>query len=185
MTPWNKGVDVAIQCKECKVLFLAKPYQINKSNPTLNKKYCSKKCSNKGHVLKREFYQDNYRKGIGRLGFPGSELRKKAAEKMRGEKHFKWVKDRTKLKDDSKERGGQLHREWSKQVKNRDNWICKINNSDCTGKIESHHILGWAKHPELRYDINNGITLCIFHHPRKREEEIKLSSYFKEILNRG
>jgi len=32
------------------------------------------------------------------------------------------------------------------------------------------------------YEVNNGITLCHFHHPRKRKDEIKLSPYFMELI---
>ncbi len=103
-------------------------------------------------------------------------------KKRTGENHPSWIKDRTKLKDDSKERNGQLHREWSRSVKNRDLWKCKIVNSDCKGKLEAHHILGWTKYPELRYQLNNGITLCHAHHPRKRSEEAKLSPYFQKLV---
>lgn len=100
-----------------------------------------------------------------------------------GERHHNWIQDRTKLKDDSKERWGQLHKEWSKNVKNRDGWKCKISDGDCSGRLESHHILGWSEHPNLRYEINNGITLCQAHHPRKRAEEKRLSPYFMELVS--
>lgn len=46
-----------------------------------------------------------------------------------------------------------------------------------------HHILGFKEHPELRYDINNGITLCHFHHPRKKEEEKRLIPTFMELVS--
>ena len=75
------------------------------------------------------------------------------------------------------------YREWMLAVKNRDNWKCKINNNDCSGRLESHHILNWKDYPELRYEINNGITLCHAHHPRKRAEEKRLSPYFKELVS--
>ena len=99
-----------------------------------------------------------------------------------GENHPLWIKDRSQLKDDHKDRGGQLHREWSKNVKSRDNWKCKIENNDCSGALEAHHILGWRSHPELRYKLNNGITLCHFHHPRKRVDEIKLIQTFTGLV---
>lgn len=101
---------------------------------------------------------------------------------QRGENHYLWKKDRSSLKDDSKDRKGQLHREWSKSVKNRDKWVCRIADVKCNGKLEAHHILGWKSHPELRYKINNGITLCHAHHPRKREDESKLSPYFQKLV---
>jgi len=63
-------------------------------------------------------------------------------------------------------------------VKGRDGWKCKIANADCDGKIEAHHILSWRDYPELRYQPNNGITLCHAHHPRKRVDEAKLLPYF-------
>jgi hypothetical protein len=59
---------------------------------------------------------------------------------------------------------------------------CKTNNCDCSGRLEAHHILSWSKFPELRYEVNNGITLCKFHHPKKRIDEIKLAPYFKNMV---
>ena len=97
-----------------------------------------------------------------------------------GEKSPRWIKDRSQVKLD-KERGGPLHKQWSKAVKNRDNWKCKVADN-CSGKVVAHHILTWKEHPELRYKINNGITLCHVHHPRRRTEEKRLESYFKTLI---
>lgn len=74
------------------------------------------------------------------------------------------------------------YKEWRSEIFKRDNWKCRISDENCNGKIQAHHILPWAKFPELRYQLNNGITLCRFHHPRKREEEMKLSPYFQELV---
>lgn len=94
-----------------------------------------------------------------------------------------WIIDRALLKDDYRDRGGQLHREWSNNVKRRDNWTCKINNSDCDGKIVAHHILSWKEYAELRYSLNNGITLCHAHHPRGRAEEKRLIPLFSGLVS--
>lgn len=75
------------------------------------------------------------------------------------------------------------YRGWMKQVKDRDGWKCKIANPDCHGRLEAHHILGWKDYPELRYEINNGITLCLAHHPRKRAEEKRLAPFFTELVS--
>jgi len=106
----------------------------------------------------------------------------KKLPRQSGKNHFRYIEDRTKLKDDSRERGGQLHREWSQSVKNRDGWKCKISNSDCSGRVVAHHILPWRDYEELRYEVNNGITLCHFHHPRKRKDEMILSPFFQELV---
>lgn len=76
-----------------------------------------------------------------------------------------------------------LYMVWRKQVKDRDGWKCKIANEDCNGRLEAHHILPWRDYPELRYQINNGITLCLAHHPRRRAEEKRLASFFQELVS--
>jgi len=80
------------------------------------------------------------------------------------------------------ERNDSAYQNWVKQIKKRDNCICKINNQDCSGYCIVHHILPWRDYPELRYNINNGITLCQFHHPRKRVEEQKLIPFFQSMV---
>jgi hypothetical protein len=99
-----------------------------------------------------------------------------------GENHPRYIKDRTKLSHNEKKHLDSRYKEWMLCVKNRDHWKCKINNSECNGQLEAHHILGWKSYPELRFDINNGITLCHKHHPRKRNDEIELSSYFNKLV---
>ena len=71
---------------------------------------------------------------------------------------------------------------WSKSVKNRDKWVCRIADVNCDGRLEAHHILSWKDFPELKYEVNNGITLCHAHHPRKRVDEAKLSPYFQQLV---
>ena len=44
-------------------------------------------------------------------------------------------------------------------------------------------ILGWTDYPELRYEVNNGITLCHFHHPREWKEEKRLISEFQKLVS--
>lgn len=100
-----------------------------------------------------------------------------------GEKHQNWISDRTKLKISEKKHLDVKYMYWMRTVKNRDGWKCKILNSDCKGRLEAHHILNWVDYPELRYELNNGITLCVAHHPRKRAEEKKLSPYFMELIS--
>lgn len=117
----------------------------------------------------------------------GKKLTKQHIEKIKkansGEKNWKWIKDRSKLKRHNR-RNDMAYKDWRRQVWLRDNFKCKIGNPDCKGRIEAHHILPWRDHENIRYEVNNGITLCHFHHPRKREEEIRLSPYFQEIITK-
>jgi hypothetical protein len=57
------------------------------------------------------------------------------------------------------DRTGRSMREWRESVFERDGYICQI----CCKKgvyLEAHHIKPFAKYPELRFDVDNGITLC-------------------------
>ena len=105
-----------------------------------------------------------------------------AVSKRIGEKHPRWISDRTLLKKRN-ERNDSAYKNWVKQIKKRDKGRCRINNKDCSGYCEAHHILSWKDFPELRYKINNGITLCQAHHPRKRAEEKRLIPFFSGLVS--
>lgn len=99
-----------------------------------------------------------------------------------GENHYLWIKDRSKLKIQN-ERNDPEYKQWRKKVWSRDKFKCRIGDDNCEGRIEAHHILSWSEHPELRYNPNNGITLCHAHHPRKRAEEKRLIPTFQELVS--
>lgn len=100
-----------------------------------------------------------------------------------GSNHWHWNNNREEIIG---RHNRKLHdsdyKQWVMSVRNRDGWKCKIANGDCSGRLETHHILGWKSHPELRYKINNGITLCHLHHPKKRIDESKLTPYFQSLV---
>lgn len=112
------------------------------------------------------------------------EHKKKIGEAQKGSKSHWWITDRTKLKTGRVQMYDYQYKLWMKQVKNRDKWKCRIGNEDCSGRLEAHHILPWSQSPELRYEVNNGISLCHYHHPRKREEEQRLAPTFQEMVLR-
>lgn len=54
------------------------------------------------------------------------------------------------------------YKRWRKIVFERDDYICQ--NPECQKRgdhLQAHHIFAFAKYPELRFDINNGLTSCI------------------------
>jgi hypothetical protein len=178
--PANKKIAVQIVCKECSSTFTVPPYRKDTAV------FCSHSCKAKYNLRGERHHQ--WKGGKPCCSDCGVRLSTYGSRKCishqgkKGPENYRWVEDRQLLKDDYKDRGGQLHREWSRAVKNRDGWTCKINNEDCNGKVVAHHILPWSGFPECRYEVNNGITLCHFHHPRKRNDEMNLSPYFQELV---
>jgi len=59
---------------------------------------------------------------------------------------------------------------WREKVFERDNWTCQ----DCGkrgGYLEPHHKKSFAEFPELRFDVDNGITYC--HECHKKNDEFR------------
>lgn len=105
--------------------------------------------------------------------------------KRRGQNNWRWISDRSLLKryKGSEEKRSPAYKYWRTQINRRDNFKCRIADNNCEGRLEVHHILSWRDFVELRYQINNGITLCHAHHPRKRAEEKRLIPVFQELVS--
>lgn len=49
---------------------------------------------------------------------------------------------------------------WRKAVFERDEYLCR-GCGQKGGKLVAHHILSWTDFPHKRFDITNGLTLCV------------------------
>lgn len=74
-----------------------------------------------------------------------------------GESHWNWKGGITP--QNQKERSSQAYAEWRKAVFERDNFTCQIC-GQVGGGLNAHHIEPWSTNVNLRYQIDNGITLC-------------------------
>lgn len=168
---WNKGLgSVDCTCLECGKEFVKTKYVVENRG---GGKFCSRKCrmdSQKGIYPKHFSGMSSWNKG--NKGY------------LAGDKHYKWIKDRSLVKTTDRDHSNPRYKQWKKEVHTRDNAKCRISNEDCSGRLEAHHILPWSQSPELRYEVNNGISLCHYHHPRKREEEQRLVPTFQEMVLR-
>jgi len=63
-------------------------------------------------------------------------------------------------------------RKWRKAVFKRDNWACQACGK-IGGKLNAHHIKSFAEHPDLRFEEDNGITLCVKCHGKFHRENGK------------
>lgn len=97
-----------------------------------------------------------------------------------GDKHPMW---KGGARRDIHSLNNPLYRDWRQRVFFRDKFTCQIKNDDCSDGLQAHHILRWSEYPELRYELNNGISLCSKHHPRKKSEEHRLMPLFNGIIS--
>jgi len=76
------------------------------------------------------------------------------------------------VRTDGKVRGGSgaernmpEYIEWRDAVYRRDGYTCQ--ECGAQSELNAHHIKSWARHPELRFDVSNGVTLCKTCHAKK------------------
>lgn len=83
------------------------------------------------------------------------------------DKKFPWEKSATDYRHDSR------YKAWRLSVFERDNFTCQ-GCDQVGGELQAHHLKTFKDYRALRYDTNNGITLCkrchLLLHQIKREE---------------
>jgi 5-methylcytosine-specific restriction endonuclease McrA len=78
-------------------------------------------------------------------------------------------------------------RRWQKLIKKRDRYHCQY--CGTLKDLQIHHIKGFTAFPELRFDVNNGITLCkkchgsIKAHEKEHEQTLTMIATQKMIIN--
>lgn len=94
----------------------------------------------------------------GKVGHPQPiSVRQKLSEFFRGERNPHWQGGLTSLTEAI--RHTLEYRLWRTKVFERDSYTCRV----CHwrgGRLQPHHIKAFAHYPELRFNVDNGITLC-------------------------
>lgn len=118
-----------------------------------------------GHKHSEETKRKMSEKKIGKRISPKTEFKKgivpwnkgKKVPQMSGENHPMWKGGVTPKNQALRMSSEQ--KQWRIQVFERDGYKCQV--CGLVGVfLEAHHIKSFAGYPELRLDINNGITLC-------------------------
>jgi 5-methylcytosine-specific restriction endonuclease McrA len=73
--------------------------------------------------------------------------------------------------------------DFRKSVLKRDRRKCMMPGCGRKTCLNVHHIKKWASASSLRYDPDNGITLCKQCHDSIKGKEIHYEALFKEIIN--
>jgi len=149
--PWNKGIKVDRTLYPTMGHFTkhsektkAKISDVKRENPTrywLDKKRPD--ISKKAKVWVNERLADHqYKNGH---------------EGMKGKDNPKWAGGITPK--NTKIRNSKNGVKWKNDVFARDNWTCQ-KCGQRGGDLNAHHIKPFAEFPKLRFDLDNGITLC-------------------------
>ena len=75
----------------------------------------------------------------------------------KGENHWNWKGGITPENQIGRASSG--YTKWRMAVFQRDDFTCACCGT-VGGRLNAHHIVPWAEDKSLRFDINNGITLC-------------------------
>ena len=174
-------------CNTCGKEFEKKP-NVSKKN-WANSKYCSRKCANIAVGENRRYKLSDWLKNNGpRTHVMGSNhyrwkggLVKKKCLRCDGDFEVKWLRRETAMfcsiqchakyrnkglsSENSRIRVTKEYIEWRKNVFKRDNFTCQL----CGIKgvtLNADHIKSFSGHPELRFELSNGRTLCIACHKK-------------------
>jgi 5-methylcytosine-specific restriction endonuclease McrA len=164
-------------CKKC-----GKPFRVHKIHVERGQgNYCSRACARSGSPTRKKA------KPILRCSTCGATFDKFKAEirKNRGKRSFCspecWYSFNQRENHYLWE-GGQHERmnpegvKWRKAVLKRDQKHCRLCHAN--RRLEAHHIYPFAGHPEKRWDVSNGITLCHDCHVKFRHREME---YVREL----
>jgi 5-methylcytosine-specific restriction endonuclease McrA len=75
-----------------------------------------------------------------------------------------------------------VYKEWRKRVLDRDKRRCQMPSCNHTKFLQVHHIRKWSSASTLRFDIDNGITLCAGCHKKVNKSEHYYEQLFTEIV---
>ena len=81
-----------------------------------------------------------------------------ARENTRGENHYNYNPNKN-YEEREKMRDLRENVEWREEVYKKDNYTCKKCNEK-GGRLNAHHIYNYWSHVDLRFNVDNGVTLC-------------------------
>lgn len=82
----------------------------------------------------------------------------------RGPDHYAYTHG--KHQRDKCDRRTTEYKEWRAAVYERDCYTCQVCGDNKGGNLQAHHVKSFADHPDLRFVVSNGTTMCQDCHER-------------------
>lgn len=77
-----------------------------------------------------------------------------------------------------------VYAEWRKRVLSRDKYKCQMPRCKNKKRLQVHHIRKWSSASMLRFEMENGITLCSRCHKEVTSNEHFYERLFTEIVRK-
>jgi len=162
-----------IPCSGCGQIVYRRPSEIRETN------YCSKQCYDRnqrtGTPLFCKVCGTEYYRPPSLIKWRGSNFCSRKCQgiftgkKQTGCNNCWWKGGVSPL--NHRIRSGGKFAAWRKLVFGRDNYTCqKCGERSCSGGavfLHPHHIKSFTHYPDLRFEVANGITLCIICHRKE------------------
>jgi hypothetical protein len=152
LVPWNKGKGGYKLWPNGRVVS-------DETRLRMSASLKGRKVWNKGIPLSQEAKQKMIAKKLGKPSWnKGKKLTPEHIANISGENHHNWQGGKTPEK--LKVRNSIKYRDWRTAVFERDNYTCQ----ECGirgGILNADHIKPFSLFPELRFDVDNGRTLCV------------------------
>jgi len=186
-----KKSGIYIKCKLCGKKAYRYPSQIDKYN-----KFCSRECwykfmrGSNNPFWKKKHLEETIENN--RIKHLGKKATKETREKIRkiAIKNAKYGNANNLWKGGISDVNNRIRQSskfkiWRENVYERDSYTCQ-KCGNIGNRLNPHHIKNFADNPKIRFDVDNGITLCQkchreFHriYGRKDNNEKQLREYLK------
>ena len=190
--PWNKGKKLGKNPEHS--LKIKGRHLSPKTEFQKGEHHCPKNEFRKGHKLTQDDKHPMWKGGKPNCEVCGKKLsnyhfRRCAHCRLFSEKHRENLSNWQKGNKSRLWRGGvtplrlkiwnsREYRQWRTSVFDRDNYTCQEcgskNGDGKTIYIEAHHMKSFAEYPKLRFELSNGITLCIKCHNKTKNGRPRL-----------
>lgn len=154
------------KCEYCGGEYYGKPSERGK------KRYCSRLCADRVQrtgktltckVCGKEYYRplSQIKRGSSCCSYACANFYQRTNQK--GEKSHTWQGGKSVIY--KRLRASADFVEWRRKVFERDDYTCQVcgkrNGNGYTVILHPHHIKSFTHYPELRFDVDNGITVCV------------------------